>query len=126
MINSQSSSESLQQPPERPRPETRRHSTPSNAKDTSDSFAELWGEALKKYKAKTGFDIQDRKNDFVQLFDDCDNSNEALSVLEGLSVFKKPGARTTWVKIKDSLKKVLDVVMVLNGVAGEAGNAVRQ
>jgi len=86
----------------------------------------LWTDALEKYKEKTGFDIQDRKNEFVQLFEDCEDSGHALAVLERLPVFRKPVARTSWMKIKDSLKKVLDVVIVLNTLAAEVGNVVCQ
>ena len=96
----------------------------ADIKATNDLFAELWTEALENHKAKTGVDIQDRRNDFVQLFDDCEDSGDALAVLEDLPLFKKPGARTSWMKIKDSLKKLLDVVIVLNTLAAEVGNVV--
>jgi hypothetical protein len=84
----------------------------------------LWKEALAKYKEQTGVDIQDPRNEFVQLFDDCNDSNDALAVLGNLPVFKKPGAQPTWMKIKESLKRLLDVVIVLNGLAGLAGDVV--
>jgi hypothetical protein len=95
-------------------------------KSTGDDFAELWTGALQRYKEKTGVDIQDRKDEFVQLFEDCEDSGHALAVLENLPIIKKPGARTPWVKMKDSVKKVLDVVILLNGLAAEMGNVVCQ
>ena len=93
---------------------------------TNTAFSELWKEALERYKEKTGFDIRDKANDLSQRFDTCDNSGDALAVLKDLPVFRKANARPTWIKIKDSLKKVLDVVIFLNGLAAEVGNFVRR
>ena len=49
-------------------------------------FADLCNEALEKYKAKTGVDLQDRKYVHVQLLESCD-----LFVLETfLPIINKP------------------------------------
>jgi len=112
--------------PFQPLPQLSRDDPPPDANATNDNFVELWTDALERYKEKTGVDIQNRKNEFVQLFDDCKDSADALAVLDGLPVFKKPIARDSWRKIKGSLKKVLDVVIVLNTLAAEVGNVVCQ
>ena len=96
----------------------------SNHNNTTNT--DLWKEALERYKEKTGFDIRDKSNKLSQQFDTCEGSGDAFAVLMNLPVFRKANARPTWIKIKDSLKKVLNVVIFLNGLAGEVGNFVRR